>query len=59
MQSISNPKNLGRLSLQKLASKRVLETARKDPIGHYLDERRKTKKMCCMQNKCEETIWQM
>ncbi|GFU49994.1 hypothetical protein NPIL_26811 [Nephila pilipes] len=34
--SPSNPKNRDRLSLQKQASKRVPQSVRTDPMGHYL-----------------------
>ncbi|CAK9801055.1 PiggyBac transposable element-derived protein 3 [Anthophora plagiata] len=45
--SPSNPKNRGRPSLQKQASKRVPESVRTDPIGHYLERTLQGKQRKC------------
>lgn len=39
--SVSNPKNSGGPSLPKLSTKRVLETVRRDSIGHYIEKQLK------------------
>ncbi|XP_017795699.1 PREDICTED: piggyBac transposable element-derived protein 3-like [Habropoda laboriosa] len=58
--SPSNPKNRGRPSLQKQASKRVPESVRTDPIGHYLERTLEGKQRKCavcktMWGKCHST----